>query len=357
MQPVTQKQIALALNISRPSVTLALSDNPEDHRQLRPETRRLILDTAAQMCYVPNKIARSFKTGRTRTIGVVSHLSNWLSNADWLSTVASEVDRAGYRVTLASVEPGDVKREKEHIEELLSLRVDGLMLFASAFDDVSYYQSLEARGIPLVLTGQIYDPKSLKILHPENLSFVRAEDCQGMYELTRHILDLGHREIAYSAGRDTMPFPEHRLTAFQRAMAEANVPIRPGWLMENESFPNRDTVREFTRKLVQENPRPTAILYMNDELALVGLHVLMEMGLRVPEDISIAGFGDLAVSQLTWPELTTVRLPIPEIVREASRLLITKIEKKSQSIPNLVAIKAPLIVRQSTGPVPRKTAG
>ena len=186
---------------------------------------------------------------------------------------------------------------------------------------------------------------------PKDPSAILIDTIEGMYDATRYLIGLGHRRIAYAVGADAFQVPFHRLQGFQRALQEAGIVENREWLL-SDAVCSKETVDAFTKRVLQNKVRPTAIMYLNDEMAFVGLHAIHSMGLRVPQDVSVVGFNDSPLAQLTWPELTTVHQPLDELAKLVIQILKDQIGGKPVELGEYRMLKAQLIVRNSTAPAP-----
>lgn len=340
MAQVTQQQIANRLGLSQQAVAIALSSNPNSLKQLRPETRQLILGTVKQMGYVPHHGARSLRLGKTHSIGHVgsSLVGLHMERVGLIATLAVEM---GYQVLLAVNEDGDCDRQKKLIDELLARRVDGLIISITPDCDTSLYRKLRERNIPLVLRGYLSDPG--------NLPIVSVDVEEGVYQATRHLLDLGHRDIAMGLGKDSASVPHNRLAGCERALAERGLMLGEGRVLKDRPITFQNCY-DFTRDQLSRTPRPTAIIYSNDEMAFVGMRAIHEMGLEVPRDISVVGVDDIPLAAFGSPPLTTIRQPIGEVGRCALELLMKQINGFTITESSHVVLKPELVIRQSTGP-------
>ncbi|MDD5706122.1 MAG: LacI family DNA-binding transcriptional regulator [Kiritimatiellae bacterium] len=336
---VTLRDVAREAGVSLPTVSHVL--NCRDTRY-SPATCVRVRETARRMGYHRNEVARAMVRGRTGIIGVLGFVSSKIYGGEQLANLAGTLKQAGWRMHLALRDAGDIQAEEDYINDLVSQQVEGLMISADPLRSPAHYHALRrASDIPIVLMGSPYERPEVWIDSP---SAMRAA--------TQHLLDLGHRRIVYAVGEDiSRKYPLHRVSGFLRAMQDAGAPLQQDWL-PGEICDFREHVQAFTRKVLRATPRPTALMYTNDEMALVGLHTILSMGLRVPRDVSIMGFDDLPLSQLTWPELTTVRQPFPEMHRLTLQFLLDRIEKGKRARTASRILKAELIVRQSTGPAP-----
>ncbi|MCC6579554.1 MAG: LacI family DNA-binding transcriptional regulator [Phycisphaeraceae bacterium] len=338
---VTLKQIARELNLGVSTVSSVLhGDNPHYNAQ----TRQRVREAAERMGYRPNHLARAMVRGKTHTIGVMGLTTHDTVSGERLHALSDALDNAGYKMLYVSRTIGDLAVERKHLDDLLDRQVDGLLIQTDLYGDPDHYASLWQRGVPLVLSGLAPDRSTLPWVWLDNTS--------GLYDLTRHLLELGHRRIAYTPGQAAHLYPHHRIEGFHRALREAGVESQPRWIMDDRPS-IRDNIVQFTRDMLQStSDRPTALMYNNDEQAFAGLQVIMQMGLHVPRDVSVTGFGDLTLSKLACPALTTVTQPAAELARSGVELLMEQILAKQAMPCRQIMIPTRLTVRNSTGPAP-----
>jgi LacI family transcriptional regulator len=226
---------------------------------------------------------------------VFGHNLAFTMTMEKVQVISSELHRLGYKMFLAGGEESDIALEREIVEDLLARRVEGLIINVEPDADPAYYEELQQRGVPLVLLGLLRQPRPLPIVS------VDTED--GMCQAIRHLLDLGHRDIAFPIGSYGVRMGVGRWPAIQRTMHEAGIPLRQEWIL-HEVPCTAENSDAFTRRVMRPPgaaSRPTAIIYANDELAMSGMHVLREMGFEIPRDVSVMGYDDLPVAKLINP--------------------------------------------------------
>lgn len=342
---LTLKEVAREAGVAPSSVSDILRQRSDPGARYTPATRRRVMEIAKRRGYRANMVAQSMVRGTTHSIGMIVPLGASVSETGTVRILAvvNEIQNAGYQIMIASKETGNSQQEQNLIENMLARRVDGLIIFNDVYCDPAYYESLRARNFPFVLMAPIS--------RPAQITSVYFNSMHGMYQATRHLIELGHRHIVYAVDPETFLMSNHRAESFRQALQEAGLPIRRS-LAIDPALPMREAIQIFTKDVLRETPRPTAIMYVNDTAAFIGLHTLLEMGLRVPEDISVVGFDDLPLAQLTWPELTTVRQSSEMYAREAVRLLLAQMRDPQNSEPQNVFLNAKFVARGSSGPAP-----
>jgi DNA-binding LacI/PurR family transcriptional regulator len=302
-------------------------------------TRARVKQLAEEMGYVPDSAAQGLRSRTSKLFGVViSSLANPIYNRV-VRALEEHAHQAGYEIILCHSH-NQPEREEACLRRLLSRRVDG-MFIAPVYrmeGEARLYRELLARGKPVVLLG-----------HPapfcDAFVSVATDDAQGGYQVTKHLLELGHRRIAFLSGRLVAPWAKERLAGYQRALREAG--IEPD---ERLVFSAGSTIEDGVKaglQMVNENCGATAILAVNDLVAIGCAETLLGQGLRIPQDISVAGFGNILVSEHFRVPLTTVRQPkyrLGAAAVEVMARLLRRDRTESRRLP------AELVVRASTGP-------
>lgn len=334
---VRLKDIAARAGVAVMTVSKALRDAPD----VAPATRARIRALAEQMGYVPDAAARGLRSRQTKAFGVVvSSLSNPVLTR-LLRTLGEQAQEAGYDLFLAQTF-NDPAREEVALRRLMSRRVDGL--FVSPVyrieTEARVYRELLARGIPTLLLGH---PAPFCDAFPS----VATDDLGGALQITRHLLELGHRRIAFLAGRVSAPWAQERLEGYRRALREAGV--EPD---DRLVFSAGSTIEDGAKAALQmlnENCDATAVVAVNDLVAIGCANTLLQQGLKIPHDISVAGFGNILLSEHYRVPLTTARQPKARLGAAAFEMMLKMLRRdhvESRRLP------AELLVRASTGPAP-----
>jgi DNA-binding LacI/PurR family transcriptional regulator len=332
---VRLKDIAVRAGVSVMTVSKVLRDAPD----ISPATKARIKILADEMGYVPNSLAQGLRTRTTRTIGlVISTVTNPVL-ARAIVAIEEQAYELGYEVILAH-SLNDPAREETVIRRLLSRRVEGLIISPvyRLAPTAPVYQELALSKVPVVIWGQ-------KAPFCAPFPSVESEDLLGAYSATQHLLSLGHSKIAYFAGPSVAPWNQERLDGYQRALREAQLDID-----ERLIFTAGNSIEEgesAALQMLNEGIRPTAIQCCNDLVAVGAATVLLKQGLKIPEDISIVGFGNILVGEYFAVPLTTVHQPkfrIGSAAMESLRKLLKHFPVDTKRLPT------DLIVRKSTAP-------
>lgn len=304
---------------------------------IRQETRQRVLEAVEELGYVPNRLARGLRSRRSNVLALVlADISNpfFTQIARGVEDTASE---HGYMVIYCNTDESEDEEEK-YLHLLLQNRVDGI-LFVPAGSGAGAIEAARRHNTPLVLIDR-RPPGAV-------LDSVRGDSFGGAYQLGRLLLDLGHRRIALLNGPAGVSTADERLAGFACALDQAGVPAG-----ERLSFCGRFTSesgRQMTLQALASNPPPTALLAANNFIALGALQALQQSGLRVPQDVALAGFDDLPDALVTFPFLTVAVQPAYEMARQATELLLARLAGSGPAEPQEIILPTRLLVRQSSG--------
>ena len=325
---VTSQQVAERAGVSQSAVSRVFTPGASASKKTVEKVRK----AAKDLGYRPNVLARAMVSGKSLIIGlVVAYLENQFY-PEALEKLSNELQQRGYHVLifLAEQTAGNIDAV---VEEILDYQVDGIIAASVAMSsDLS--ERCRAAGVPMVLFNRSQDDP--------NMSAVTSDNYAGGRKIAKFLLAAGHRKIGHVAGWEGASTQRDREAGFISALAEAGVALHSraagDFTMEKAA--------EATRKMFATDP-PEAVFVANDHMALAVMDTLrFELGLKVPEDVSVVGFDDVPAAG--WPayNLTTVRQPANRMVADTVEILLDQIENKSDE-PRRIAIDGPLILRGS----------
>jgi LacI family transcriptional regulator len=334
--------VAKAAGVSNKTVSRVVNGEPN----VKPATKTKVEQVIRELGYVPNMAARSVRSSRSYTFGIITDfISTTPYSGDIVRGIQDWAEQNRLTVLLANTND-DRDKEREIWRTFQSHRIEGVLYVSMYHREIS--PSPGAVSIPTVLVN----------CHPEpsnGYPSIEPDDYQGSRDLTRHVLEHGHRKIGYLRLNPRLLGAEMRLEAFrdtvrEAGLSEADIDIRLG--MEGPIGAETNLVFEETRKMLSGPDRPTALMCGNDEIALQAYLAALGLGLRIPEDISIVGFDDFrTVSLALKPELTTAALPYYELGYRGAERLTKLIE--GQDVPSdRLALPCPVIARGSCTQVP-----
>jgi DNA-binding LacI/PurR family transcriptional regulator len=340
--PVTIKDIAKIAGVSHTTVSRALRDHPA----IAPETIRRIKQIAAEQGYLPSAVARGLKTSHSRTVGVIV---SSIDNPFW-SEVLQEIDDvlhpAGYSLFVVASHL-DKLREKEIVRAMVERRVDGVLLCSPNFS-VDQGHLMSEYGLPVAVVNNQGAEDFLYSIYNDN--------DYGSRLVTQHLISLGHRRIAYlgsaQGGRTTV----EREQGYRAEMKTASLPIDEALVhagRQGTPAGGYDGAGYF----LSLAELPTAIFCFNDYMAIGVYSALYQAGVRIPQDISVVGFDNIAISAYLTPPLTTFHQPKDKLGAEAARLMLYLFEPRPGGAqmpePQKIVLRGELCLRASTQPLAR----
>lgn len=331
---VSMKDIAGKCGVSVATVSKALNG----HSDISDETKKLISDTARQMGYFPNSSARALKTKRTYNIGVlfVDEGQSGLTH-DYFARVLDSFKRYaehnGYDITFIN------SQSREHMTYLEHSRyrgVDGVVIACVDFDNKDVVDLINS-DLPIVTIDHVFN----------NRTSVVSDNIGGMRELITYVHGKGHHRIAYIYGDDTS-VTQNRVASYYNTLKSFGEEVNDNYLLES-TYRNPAKASELTKRLLKLKDRPTCIIYPDDYSCIGGLNAIEEMGLSVPEDVSVAGYDGLYVSQIIDPKLTTIQQDTAEIGRIAAEELIKLIEDPRSTLIEKIVVPGKVLEGNSVG--------
>jgi len=331
---VTLRDVAARAGVHPATASRAL--NPETRLLVREDTARRVLDAAESLGYHPNPVARSLRTRRSHTVGV---LIPDLTNPLFPPIVRALEDRlaaAGY-VALIGNTDGDGERERLVFQQMRARHVDGMVLATAHLSDPLLAEAGRA-GLPVVLMNRMAADHSLPSVSVDNE--------RGMRMAVAHLAAEGHKKIAHIAGPQEVSTGLSRYQGFVSAM-EAHG-LSPDLVITAKAFSIEEGLR-CTRALLERKTGCTAVAAGNDMLAVGCFAALEEAGLNCPADMSVVGFNDMPFIDRLRPPLTTIRFPHYQLGTEAAQLLLERIAGQGGPV-KVLYLTPELVVRGSTAP-------
>ena len=280
------------------------------------ELRKRVLASIAELNYVPNVGARAARSGATR-IGVLFSNPRSSNLGAFLMGAFGESSRSGAQLIVEPV--AGHAQELDAVKKVLSLGVDGVILPPPLCDSIDAFELLKRAHVP-ALSFATAAPKA-------HSSAVLVDDFEGARAMTQLLISLGHRDIAFVRGDPSHSPALRREEGFRMAMAEAGLDIRPEWMAQGY-FTYRSGL-DVGRELLDtaDDKRPTAIFASNDDMAAAIIAVAHGLGIRIPQDLSVAGFDDTPLASVLWPPLTTVHQPLAEMAAKAVEIMTDHIRQ------------------------------
>lgn len=330
---VTIKDIARELGISPSTVSRALKDHPD----ISQETKRLVNELATKLNYRPNLIALSLRSQKSNVIGVIIPEIVHYFFSSVICGIEEVANEHGYSVMI-SQSSEDYNKEVAACDAFFNGIIDGLLISVTkATEDYSHFQRLEEEGIPIVFFDRIVEEIAS--------DRVIIDDFVGAYQATEHLIIQGRRKIVHFEGPQNRLIGQNRLNGYLKAMSDNGVVIDRSLLIPCDNF--HSAIVE-TQKLIDNKVKFDSIFTANDFTAAGAMKILQKNGLRVPQDISVVGFGDDLTAEMLAPALTTVKQPGFEMGRKAMEMLIQRIKQTKPEPPRTEILKTSLVVRDSS---------
>lgn len=327
---VSMKDVAAACGVSIATVSKALSN----HRDIGENTRKQIKETASRMGYLPNQSARYLKTNRSYNIGVLfaDAAGSGLTHdffSGVLQSLKTAVEAKGFDVTFVNT-----TCEMSYIERARYRGFDGVAVVGIDFLDPKIQELLQSR-LKVVTIDYIAD----------NRTAILSDNTDGMCQLMKYIIGMGHSRIAYIHG-DGSRVTKQRLAAYYRSMEEHEFAI-PQEYVRSSLYRDMDQAYTLTQELLALKEPPTCIIYPDDVACFGGINAIKAQGLRVPDDISVAGYDGIQAGQYEEPRLTTLRQDVRAMGELAAASLIEEIERPMTSVPTIHTVKGVLLPGQT----------
>jgi DNA-binding LacI/PurR family transcriptional regulator len=330
---VRLKDIALRAGVSLMTASKALRDASDVSAQTRARIRLL----AQQMGYVPNSMAQGLRSRTTRLLGLVIPTTSHPIFTRTVSAIEDGAHQWGFDVILCHT-LNDPDREETCIRRLLARRVDGVFVFPvyRLAPTAPIYDVLSQRSVPTVILGH-------RAPFCAQFHNVESDDLDGSYQLTRHLLELGHKKIAFLCGTPGAPWAQERWDGYRRALRDQN--LEPDDRLVFAAGSSLEDGEKAALQMLHESVSVTAIQAASDLAAMGAANVFLNQGFKIPGDLSIAGFGNVLMSQHFRVPLTTTRQPkhlLGAAALEIMHKLLHSEKTQSQRLP------VSLIVRSST---------
>ncbi|MBN3584150.1 LacI family DNA-binding transcriptional regulator [Algoriphagus aestuarii] len=331
---VTMKEIAKKLGVSVSTISRALKDSPELH----PETKRKIVEMAKEMNYQPNLLAQSLRISRTKTLGVIVPEITSHFFASCISGIQDQATTRGYNVMICQSNE-HLELEIANIKTLVSSQVDALLISLSR--ETNHYEhlfELYNREIPFVLFDRVQEDIPV--------SKVTFNDIGGAYQVTKHLLEVGCKRVMYVSGPEDLYISKKRKEGYLKALAEFGVAEDPSLIKITDLTTEGNMA--VAEEILQMENRPDGVFCMIDPVAVEVLMHWKSQGIRIPQDIALAGFTNNPTAAVVEPPLTTVSQPGYEMGKLAVSHLLDQLDGIASDDPISIVLETTLIPRKST---------
>lgn len=326
---VSLKDIANHCGVSVATVSKVL----HDHSDISEATKKRVLKAAEELGYTANAAARALKTNRTYNLGIVFvdlRNSGFMHEyfASMLNYFRIEAEKFGYDICFINNSVG--RQKQTYLQHVLYRGIDGVALICTNFQEPDI-QELARSSLPLVSLDHTF----------HNKTAVLSDNMRGMISLVQYVYEKGHRRIAYIHGNATS-VTENRMTGFYKACEELDLSIPDEYITSCE-YHEPDSCYKATKKLLTLKERPTCILFPDDYAYLGGSRAISEAGLKIPDDISVAGYDGIHMAKVMNPRLTTWEQNTEDLGKLAADKLIEKIENPRTAVPEHIVVRGRLL--------------
>ena len=332
---VTIEDVAALARVSIKTVSRVINEEPNVSASTRDKVEKAI----TRLKFRPSRAAKSLASRKAFTIGLLydNPCAHYVANVQ--TGVLDECESRGYDLIVHPRSSPGYELAREVISLYQQARFDGVILTPPLCDNQTILAALSDEGIPTTLIA----PGTLVAGFPS----IVTDDESASYEMTKYLLDLGHRHIAFVSGHPAHVAVQRRTTGFMRALSEFG--LTPAADMIVPGFNSFGCGVDAGNRLLSRANPPTAIFAANDEMASGVLSVAHDRGLNVPGELSLVGFDDIPIATQSWPPLTTIVQPIRQMAKRATSLLLDIVSGNTPSPHNIVEeIPSSLVHRKST---------
>ena len=333
---VSLKTIAERCGVSTATVSKALND----HKDISEATRKRVRQVADELGYFPNAAARALKTNRSYNIGVLfeEEAGRGLTHEYFsgvLNGLKKQAEKLGYDITF--INTCFENRKMSYYDHCRYRNFEGVAIVCADFNEPDVVELMNSE-LPVVTIDYVH----------HNCTAVTSNNIQGIEELVKYIYSQGHRKIAYIHGQEGSTVTRARLASFYRAVDELGLELPENYI-RTANYLEIQGAAEQTKELLNLPNPPSCIIYPDDTSLIGGRNVIIKRGMKIPQDISVAGYDGTMMSQLLYPKLTTISQNTELIGEEAAKRLIGTIEKPKTTRVERVVIEGSLIPGQSVG--------
>jgi LacI family transcriptional regulator len=347
LKEVTLKEISKRANVSVSTVSAILNNNPNCFAG--EKTRRKVIETAEKLGYYPNLLYRGIRNKKTNTIGlIIPHIYYSKIRVD-IEVLESLFWRKGYHLFIGYTKD-DLKKEECLIKDFLSRRVDGIIFVASKENkNNNEIKKIIERNCPFITIGRFEEIKT---------DFITTDYYKGGYILAEHLYQMGYRNFGIVFSREEKYSLRERKRGFLEYIREKNLFVKEYYLKKNAYTSVEELIKDseiIGEEILKKKYRPDAVFASNDEIAAGIIKSAIKLGIRIPDELGVAGFDNSLSSILSPVPITTIRQRKEKVAEEVFKAMIKKLENNEIKIERL--IEPELIIRDSTTLKYRKKEG
>ncbi|MBU1101844.1 MAG: LacI family transcriptional regulator [Bacteroidetes bacterium] len=323
--------IARKLNVSKVTVSKALRGHPD----ISAATIELVKKTSQKMGYVPNLTARNLSSNKTNTIGVVVPKVAHFFFGSIVESLYDEAFKNDYELIL-TVSQENAERERKHIETLLSMNVDGLIIaISNETKNYDIFKTVERHDVPVIFIDRIPDLP--------NINKIVVSDKEGTFDAIEHAINLGYTKIAYFSSYTNINIGRERLAGYKKAMKKEKLSLNPEWILQGgfrEEFGYESFMKLYDKKIL-----PELIFTETYPVALGVYEAARKLKMNIPRDIDVICFGNADVQKYLNPPLSCVNQPTEIIAKKAIEMILEEIDSKDKLLRREVVISTELLLR------------
>lgn len=343
MAEITIKDIAKQCGVGISTVSRAINNHPD----INPKTRKMIMQVIDETGFIPNNSARNLKRTDAKCIAVlVKGITNPFFSS-MIQIIEEETQRNRYALVLRHVEA-----HEDEVDVALELekekRLRGIVFLGGRFTHSE--EKISKLNVPIVFSTIGVDISDW--IGKAEFSNITVDDRLESKKMTEYLLGLGHREIAFISERPEEAIGRRRIEGYREAFADCGVPVREElirYVQDDIDHFSMENGYITTRKLLESGEKVTAVYAASDSLAIGVCRAVLEAGMRIPEDISVAGYDGIALGEYYNPKLTTIKQPVEEMAKKSIRLLLDVIDDRQEH--QQIIFPAELVERESTAGV------
>ncbi|MBK0370852.1 LacI family DNA-binding transcriptional regulator [Flavobacterium agrisoli] len=331
----TIKDIATLLGLTPSAVSKALNDHP----RISQKTKAAVQEAVIQLNYQPNYLSSALRKGKSNLVGLIVPRINTHFYASVIENIEAILNKNGYNVIMAQTNES-YKKECQSIYTLLNIQVDGIIAsIASETVDFEFYRKIKQKGVPLVLFDR--GENDLEV------DYVGIDDYNCSQLIVEHLVQQNCSRIAHITGFSHTRIFKNRIRGFRDALQKWELPVEEDLIIESNL--QIEDGRRIMASLLNRKQRPDAVYAASDNAALGALQVLLEKGIKVPEEMALVGFGNEPFSTIMKPEISTINQFSADIGKEAALAFLERIKHPEKKVMlNKIILDAALLVRNSS---------
>jgi LacI family transcriptional regulator len=330
----TIHDIAKELNVTASTVSRALNDHPN----ISLATKKIVLATAKRMNYQPNSIAAALRNGKSNTVGVIVPEVNRFFFSTIIKGIEEVVSKAGYNVIICQSNDS-VEKEKESINSLLKLRVDGILVsHARELSKFEHFQEVLKKNVPLILFDRTDD--SLDV------GSVVIDDYLGAFWATEHLIQQGCKRVIHFSGPQNVSSYRERQRGYIDAMKQYNLPVPDSFIIDSQL--KYESGYEHGGQILKWDCLPDGIYAASDYSAIGAMTRLKESGVKIPEQVAVVGLADEPFTTFVDPPLSSINLHAYRMGQIAAQIFLDQINRKQNFYGGKTVLKPELLIRSSS---------